>query len=779
MRGLLLLALLQSGGDTPPTYSGRAGELRVEVPRFEGSVTIDGALDEPEWGRAARLTGFSEYAPVDGRPAEDSTEVLVWYSGGAIYFGIRAFEPHGSVHATLADRDKIAADDYVQILLDTFDDHRQAIVFGVNPLGVQSDGVLNEGTQSGVTGYGGTVRDTVDLSADFVYQSKGRLTDYGYEVEIRIPFKSLRYQPAPSQNWGLNVIRQVQHSGHQDTWTPARRAAASFLGQSGTLAELHDLHRGLVLDLNPEATGKADGAQGPSSWRYTATGPELGGNVRWGITNNLTLTGTGNPDFSQVEADAGQLQFDPRQALFFPEKRPFFLEGLEQFDTPNTLIYTRRLVQPVAAVKLTGKVSGTNLGALIGVDDAAASLTRTDHPVYNILRMRRDLVGQSTVGIVYTDRIEGGDYNRVAGADARLVFGPIYALALQGAESFTRSSAGVANAPLWQATLDRTGREFAFHYGITGIHPDFVAASGFIARAGIVTAVVDHRLTFFGRPGSSLESWTPDLFLLGRWQYDNFTSGRAAEDKELHVNLTGVLQGGWTITTGVFFESFGYDSSLYRDYALEHTDSGGTHTVPFVGTPHIRNLDLMLNVTTPQFKRFSGTLLLLPAPQDENFFEWAPARILIIQATGDWRPTDQLRVSASYSHQEYWRKTDGSIVGLHRIPRLAVEYQVSRPVFLRLVGQYDSQWQDSLRDDSRTNDPILIKDPTTGVYTRATARTTNAVRFDWLLSYHPTPGTVMYAGYGNSLTEPDALAFRDLHRTSDGFFVKFSYLFRM
>jgi len=97
---LALVALLQSGG-LPPTYSGRAGELRVEVPRFEGSVTVDGALDEPEWGRAARLTGFSEYAPVDGRPAEDSTEVLVWYSGGAIYFGIRAFEPHGSVHATL------------------------------------------------------------------------------------------------------------------------------------------------------------------------------------------------------------------------------------------------------------------------------------------------------------------------------------------------------------------------------------------------------------------------------------------------------------------------------------------------------------------------------------------------------------------------------------------------------------------------------------------------------------------------------------------------------
>jgi hypothetical protein len=187
----------------------------------------------------------------------------------------------------------------------------------------------------------------------------------------------------------------------------------------------------------------------------------------------------------------------------------------------------------------------------------------------------------------------------------------------------------------------------------------------------------------------------------------------------------------------------------------------------------------MLNVTTPQFKRFSGTVLVLPAIQDENFFEWAPARILIVEASADWRPTEQLRVSASYNHQAYWRTTDGSAVGLRRIPRLKFEYQVSQPVFVRLVGQYDSQWRDSLRDDSRTNDPILIRDPTTGRYVLARARTTNRVRVDWLLSYHPTPGTVLYAGYGSSLTEPDALAFRALSRTSDGCFVKLSYLFRM
>ena len=176
----------------PITYSGIAGQTSVAIPRLDdAAVTIDGDLGEPSWSHAATLTGFSEYTPVDGRPAEDSTAVLVWYSPTAMYFGIRAFETHGPVHATLADRDRIGTDDYVQILLDTFDDHRQALVFGVNPFGMQSDGTLTETL--------GGSRDTVDRSADFVFQSKGRVTGTGYEVEIRIPFKSIHYQQAGAQ----------------------------------------------------------------------------------------------------------------------------------------------------------------------------------------------------------------------------------------------------------------------------------------------------------------------------------------------------------------------------------------------------------------------------------------------------------------------------------------------------------------------------------------------------------------------------------------------------
>src|SRR6476469_2395340 len=255
---LLALLFLINGAitDPPATYSGRAGQLDVRIPRHEAEPTVDGKLDEPAWAEAALLTGFSQFSPTDGVPAADSTQVLVWYSSTAIHFGIRAFEAHGSVHATLADRDRISADDYIQILLSTFNDGRQATVFAVNPLGVQSDGALVETGSTSGNGFNNAVvkREEADLSPDFVFESKGRVTPSGYEIEVRIPFKSLRFQPAREQSWGINVVRMVQHSGREDSWTPAKRARASFLAQSGRMVGLTGLKRGLVLDFTPEVT---------------------------------------------------------------------------------------------------------------------------------------------------------------------------------------------------------------------------------------------------------------------------------------------------------------------------------------------------------------------------------------------------------------------------------------------------------------------------------------------------------------------------------------------
>ena len=776
-----------------PVYNGRANELRVRPPRLDDAgLAIDGRLDEAQWKQAALLTGFSQFSPNDGAAASDSTEVLVWYSATAIHFGIRAFERHGQPVATLADRDRIASDDNVQILLGTFHDGRQATVFAVNPLGVQADGTIVESNQSRTSGFGGgtLARDPADLSADFVFQSKGVLTADGYVVEVRIPFKSLKYQSNDVQSWDLNIVRAVQHSGHEDSWTPARRAGLSFLAQSGTLDDLSNLRRGLVVDVNPEITQRTPGIAPvvgtPARWGYDARRPEIGGNARWGITNNLTLNGTINPDFSQIESDAGQFTFDPRQALFFAEKRPFFLEGMEQFETPHSLIYTRRIVQPVGAAKLTGKLAGTSVALLSAVDDAGGSASRRDHPVFNLLRVQSDLGTSSKLGVAYTDRVDAGNYNRVANVDGSYLFGGVYSFQGQYAQSFTKQGTTVLNAPLWHAGINRNGKNVALSYSLDGVHENFRALSGFISRGGVVNGGLDHRFTRFGKPGALFEVVTFSPSYASTWRYQSFVHQGDAIDKKVHVTLNATLRGGWSVGTGYFVETFGFDPALYAGYRVLGVNGD---TLPFVGTPRIGNSEPFLSINSPAGRRISVNAFYLYG-RDENFYEWASSSIVIASYGVTVRPTDKLRLNATYNLQSYNRRSDGSIVGNNRIPRLKMEYQLARPVFIRLVGEYASFYRDALRDEATTRRPIIAADACNGgTYgvTRACQR--SSFRGDFLFSYKPNPGTVVFAGYGAGFADtrikaqpfefPSSFGFDGYNRTDDAFFVKASYLFRL
>ena len=771
----MLSPITLAAAATALIYSGRANETRVTIPRIEADVTINGSLDEPVWQQAAVLTGFSEFAPQDGIPAADSTEVLVWYSPTAVYFGIRAFEKHGAPHATLADRDKISADDNVQILLGTFHDHRQAYVFGVNPLGVQMDGTIVEQGQALTGGWTPTLSGRVapDLSQDFVFSSKGRLTDYGYEVEIRIPLKSLKYQSAEAQTWDLNVVRQVQHSGREDSWAPAKRSNSSFLAQSGTLDQLSGLSRGLVLDVNPSLTQKMTGAPSASGWGYDRGSPQLGGRVQWGITNTLTLNAAVNPDFAEVESDAGQFVIDPRQALFFPEKRPFFLEGLEAFNTPHNLIYTRRIAQPDAALKLTGKVAGTSLGLLSAADDRTLSPTGRDRAFYNVFRALRDLGGKSRIGFAYTDRVLGDDYNRVADVDGRIVFGDVYSASFQGARSFDRANGVTHDAPLWEGIFARNGKQFGMRYVFTGIDENFRARSGFISRPGIVHAAVDHRVTRFSERGSLLETLTGDFVLDDQWQYSHFMNRGDAQDKKAHLSASAGLRGGWSLGAGYYLETFGFDRGLYSGYAIAAPNG---QTLPFVGRPRITNHDYVLTLVTPQWAKFGGSLLYVGG-QDENFFEWAQADIDLIQAALNFRPSNRARIEGTFDYQDYWRRSDHTLVGRNMIPRVKLEYQITRAIFMRVVGEYDLGENDDLRDETRTNFPLLIDGQP------ATASRSRSAHGDYLFSYQPTPGTVLFLGYGSRADgEPDPLQrfnWQPLRRSSDYFFAKASYLFRL
>ncbi|MEO6443673.1 MAG: DUF5916 domain-containing protein, partial [Gemmatimonadaceae bacterium] len=734
---LVTAPVLQDSG----VYHGRSGQVDVTPPRIEASVDVDGVLNESPWQSAALLTGFSQFQPADRRSSTDSTEVLVWYSSTAIHFGVRAFAPAGMTNARLSDRDKIDADDYVQIILNTFNDGRQAFVFGANALGVQSDGTLNEvvASSGGSTSSSTAGRTAADLSANFVYDSKGRLTEFGYEVEIRIPFKSLRYQPQNIQNWGLQIVRKVQHLGHEDTWTPARRDAASFLAQAGTLRGLHDLRRGVVVDLNPSVVGFQNGRRkADGSWGYEGRGPEYGGTVRWGVTNNLTLNGTVNPDFSQVESDVVAFQFDPRQALFYPERRPFFLEGIENFAVGNGLIYSRRIVQPDLAVKLTGKSMGTNLALLTALDDRSTSINGQGHPLFNIFRGTRDVGKQSRIGVTYTDRIDGDDYNRVLGFDTRIIARKQWALSLQGALSRTRLDTTVTTAPLWASTLSRNGRTYNFSARITAVDQNFDAQAGFIGRVNVADYAVSNDWTFYRPSGSRVETWGLTLRGQGTGGYDAFINGRASQDRKLHLTSNAALRGGWRVSGGFFFENFGFDPALYADYYIERDLGATKDTVKFTGAgdPRLHNVDLLLRVATPEWSKFSADVFYVGG-KDENFEEWQSALVHYLTLNARWRPTDQLRVDAQYQHQQFNRWSDNSTVSIRKVPRLKVEYQATRAIFFRVVGQYDTQEKAERRDDERTNFPLLIRG-SDGSYTRLGATKRNRLRGDWLFSYQPT-----------------------------------------
>lgn len=767
---LEILSALQLVATGPGTvYNALDGHTSVQVPALDTQVTVDGVLDEDAWASAAMLTGFSQYQPVDARPSPDSTEVWVWYSRTALHFGVRALEPHGSVRAALADRDKVGSDDNVEIHLDTYNERNRAFVFIVNALGVQADGTKSEG--GGFIPGANLMPGQNDLSADFLWESKGRITDEGYEVEIRIPFSSLRYPTKSLQDWSIQIQRNVQHRGSQDTWTQTRRAAASFIDQAGLLVGFSGMHHGQVLQLNPEVTNTIKGA--PSSqgegWGYDAE-PQLGGNVRWGLGSNFVLNGTVKPDFSQVEADATQIAADERFALFYPERRPFFVEGVDQFNAPNTLVYTRAIVQPEAAMKLTGKVGRTDVAVLSALD-APGSMPDGRRPVVSIARLRRGFGAQSTAGLLYSERAGGGRSNRVVDADVRHVFGGMYYAQIQGVLSHTSQGGASHTAPMWEVVVDRTGRSYGFHYGVLGIGQDFAADNGFVPRSGIVQPGIANRFTLYGGPGAFVERY--DIFVRaeGVWSYEDFFEGRSLLESQATFNSWLTFRGGWNVRVSPTLASYAFDAADYADL-YRGTPEG---PAAFVPSDRIGASTLQVSVSTPQFSSFSASAGMITG-NDVDFLETSPVRRLDYNASVEARPTQQIRVGATYRSTSFRRTSDDVRTASTRIPRLKVEYQVTRSLFLRMVAQYTAAERLPLKDP-RTGQILLVRGAD-GTLEQSARTASNQLRADWLFSFRPSPGTVFFVGYGNTLREPDPLALSNLRRTDDAFFVKVSYLFR-
>jgi uncharacterized protein DUF5916 len=731
----------------------------VTVPRIDAEeIVVDGALDEPVWEQAARLTDFHQYQPVDGRPAQERTEVRVFYTPTAILFGVLAYdsEPQ-AIRATVADRDNIDSDDNVTIHLDTFADRRRSFFFAVNPLGVQQDGVRTEGANSPGQLFGGES----DKNPDYVFESKGHIGPEGYVVELRIPFKSLRYPGGDGvQRWGVNVVRTTQRTGYVDTWADVRRASASFLAQEGTIEGLRELRRGVLVEAQPFVTASADGARTDGAFEREPVDPSAGLNLKLGLTPDLSIDATVNPDFSQVETDVGVVTVNERFALFFPEKRPFFLEGIELFATPNQLVYTRQIVDPIAGGKLAAKLGRWNIAHLTAVDQAEGP-----DALFNVSRVRADYGANSTAGFVLTDRDQGERRNTVLAADTRLVFGQLYFMQAQVGGSRTDDGTDVRTAPLWQVEVDRTGRAFGFNYRAIGIGTDFRSDAGFVPRSDVVDARAFNRVSFYGAPGRLFEQVTVRGGLAGVWSYHDLGE-RGPAESELEIEADARLRGGWELRGEFDLASVRHAEDAFLGYTV----AGDPFARPYVPVDVEHAPGFTLGGATPAFKAFDADVEVSHAGVP-IFDEGSEGHETRVSVTGNVRVGGSLRLGALLSWSRIMRERDGSEFARTVIPRLKIEYQPRRSLLLRVVAEHQSLRQDALRA-ARSGLPLLID----GVPQPPVD--SNALRVDALFSYEPTPGTVAFLGYGSTLDNGRSFGVDSLERQTDGFFLKLAYLFR-
>jgi hypothetical protein len=408
---------------TPPTHE-RSATPPFQIPRIDARISVDGVLDEDVWKEAWSITLDYEVWPGENTPAPVETEVLVYHDSSRLYIGFRAHDPQPkAIRAHFTDRDQAWADDWVGVMLDTFNDERRNYVFIVNPLGVQSDSIELEA--NGQTPWDG------------IWASAAAITDWGWSAEMEIPFSTLRFQRSEGpQVWGFDASRMYPRSlSHQMGTFPRDRSNNCYLCQAKKIEGFAGVSPGRNIEFVPTlVASRTDEREELPDGQLVNGDPdvELGLTARWGVTPNLTLSGTINPDFSQVEADALQLTVNRPFAIFFPELRPFFMEGADFFETPMNIVYTRLMREPEWGLKLTGKDGQHTIGAYV-VDDEITNLiipgsessdfTVLEQPnTATVLRYKYDIGNRFTLGGIFTNR-SGDEYlNRVAGIDGDLRF---------------------------------------------------------------------------------------------------------------------------------------------------------------------------------------------------------------------------------------------------------------------------------------------------------------------------------------------------------------------
>lgn len=773
----------------------------IVVGKLATPLTIDGHVNEDAWKQAAVFKDFYQTGPGYNTAPSRPTEVYMLYDEHNLYIAFKCWDERDKVRATVAKRDSVFGEDNVRVWLDTYNDRRRAYVLGFNPLGIQQDGIYTEGNGA-------------DFSVDIVMESKGVIEDWGWSVEVKIPFKSLRYAAGKGKLWGFNVARNIDRFNDEfDQWLPDDRDVSGFLVKHGKIAGLDDIKYEKTLEIVPSITisetGNRVAANEIAAGRFVnrPIKKDIGVNLKYTLSPNVTLDAAINPDYAEIEADAPVITANQRFPIFFQEKRPFFLEGKEIFNSPLAVFYSRNIVDPDVAVKLSGKIDKTSFGILAASDNAPGNYDenaryfhaqcliaqQTDpsrrcplsefldkNAMFGVLRLKRDFGKNNNIGFFSTARVFPQNRNFVSGFDGTYKFNDATVMTFQAVGTHSKKNfydpntdssryrAGNGLGYYW--SLDYTRDTHGWFAEIFGRTQDYRADSGFTRRTNTNQAFFAYRLSSKSKPKAKIIRTDWNGFArytfdwAGRTQYGLIGSGF---NFQMQGNIFINFEFGDQIEH-LYEEEFGAKrNNLTGNARINGAFFGSPErsaTQPYFNYNFNKTFNKQLSVYAygfvgwnsfdfdfgggDRYPRVSPAALVLGqnAPLD-------PGKGKQIELGGGftYKPLDPLTTSLDYTKSKLTRNDTGLVAYDTNIFSLRTTYQFTRFVFARARVDYDTL--------------------------------SSRIAGQYLFGWNPNPGTAFYVGYNdissyNGFNPYTGNLEPGFARSARTFFIRASYLFR-
>lgn len=817
-----LAASPSAGQDTSATKTATAAAAKgsfvlppekskpVVLPRFDKPPVIDGKLDEEVWQKAAVLKDFYQIQPGDNTPPSRPTEVLIGFDPKFLYIAFKATDEPDKIRATVAKRDNIFQDDYVGFMLDTFNDKRKAFEVFFNPLGIQGDGILTEGRGE-------------DFSVDLLMESKGIVHETGFTVEIAIPFKSLRFEAGKDKLWGAHFFRRIKRFENElDSWMPFSRSIDSNLSQAGHLTGLEGISIERAIELIPSLTVSESGrfvrsfaplalAADPGRIVNEPVKLDLGLTAKFIPTSAVTVDLAINPDFAQVEADQLVVTANQRFPIFFAEKRPFFLEGIDIFRTPITAVHTRAIVDPDLAIKTTGKVGRNTFGLMVASDNGPGNLSADDRGALNscldrraldprvicnnerfvdknayvgVLRLKRDVGKENSLGMLATSYNFIEKHNQLLALDGRFRLNKQTTTSFQVLGTTSRNFFFDPNDGLtryrtgnglgYEIDYNVSGRNWGWEIYSEGFTKDYRADVGFVQRTNSNFTFGLLRYNSDPNPKKKIISyhlhnfthidydWQGRMYI---WETENLVELSLPRSSWLGVWWEPAYErlfdhefgptreakpcNPFSVANKCTFFGESNERSSTKHHLSFYAGSNFSKKIQFNGQATHRwgHFDFDFG-NGSKYPRVSPAALLLGQSAPLD-----PGRGNLLQFSGSitYQPTNELRTSFSINSQRLRRYDTDRVAFKINILTARGTYQFTKATFARLILDYNT----------------------------LSSRLRSQALFGWT----PSPGTAFYAGYNDDLNYESPHPFTSqivpgFRRNSRTLFIKMSYLIR-